>query len=311
MRYVVLSIKLLLVPAGLIALAASLLDDPRFAHLSIGPLPILAALALNQVALLLFAIRMKAVMGAFGVPVSVPQSLRIHLQSMFYFFALPMTVGLEVARFAKIKRLLGDRADNAGLSYALLADRMVGALAAVLVAAALLPFVGVPVLKLERAIPGWVAAGLGACVLVGGYVARAALRRHLEQALDLARKGRGALAAALAVALVTHVTFILGVQVAAAGMGLGIGTAQTLFAISAAMLFVVIPVSFAGVSPVEAACAALLVGLGVPIEAAAVLALIAYLAKLVAAFEGGAWEMLEGGGQLARDLARNDSPGSR
>lgn len=311
MRYVVLAIKLLLVPAGLIALAASLLDDPRFPHLSIGPLPILAALALNQVALLLFAIRMKAVMGAFGVPVSVPQSLRIHLQSMFYFFALPMTVGLEVARFAKIKRLLGDRADNAGLSYALLADRMVGALAAVLVAAALLPFVGVPVLKLERAIPGWVAAGLGACVLVGGYVARSALRRHLEQALDLARKGRGALAAALAVALVTHVTFILGVQVAAAGMGLGIATAQTLFAISAAMLFVVIPVSFAGVSPVEAACAALLVGLGVPIEAAAVLALIAYLAKLVAAFEGGAWEMLEGGGQLARDLARNDPPGSR
>jgi hypothetical protein len=31
-------------------------------------------------------------------------ALRIHLQSMFYFFALPMTIRLEIARFIKIRR---------------------------------------------------------------------------------------------------------------------------------------------------------------------------------------------------------------
>ena len=46
MRYLVLAIKLFLVPAGLVYFAAALLDDPRFGKLVIGPLPILAALTL-------------------------------------------------------------------------------------------------------------------------------------------------------------------------------------------------------------------------------------------------------------------------
>jgi hypothetical protein len=61
------------------------------------------------------------------------------------------------------------------------------------------------------------------------------------------------------------------------------------------MLFVVVPISFAGVSPVEAANLAVLLGMGMPVEQAGLFAFLVYLAKLVAAIEGAAWEIGEGG----------------
>jgi hypothetical protein len=41
----------------------------------------------------------------FQVRIGWLSALRIHLQSMFYLFALPMTIGLEIARFIKIRQI--------------------------------------------------------------------------------------------------------------------------------------------------------------------------------------------------------------
>ena len=55
------------------------------------------AVIFNQIALSLFAARMRIMLKVFGINISGVQSLRIHLQSVLYFFVLPMTVGLEAA----------------------------------------------------------------------------------------------------------------------------------------------------------------------------------------------------------------------
>src|SRR5205085_2858909 len=58
------------------------------------PTALLVGLVVNQIALCVFALRMQLVLRLFEVRIGWLPALRIHLQSMFYFFALPMTVGL-------------------------------------------------------------------------------------------------------------------------------------------------------------------------------------------------------------------------
>lgn len=310
MRYVVPIFKLLVIPIGLGVLATQVVKDPQLGLLTMDPVLLVAALGVNQVALSLFAVRMQVAMRAFGIALTVGQALRVHLQSMFYFFALPMTVGLEVARFTKIRNLVGDRASTGSLTYALLADRFVGAVAALILAVATLPFVEFSGLVRWGVDWTWILAGVAAIGVVVLLSIHGRIRRHLAEVLELCRSGRRGLWASLAVAILTHCCFAMGIYLAARGANVEIGFLKALFAISAAMLFVVLPVSFAGVSPVEAAGLGVLVGMGIPVEQAAIFVLLSYLAKLVAAFEGGAWEIAEGGGHAMRLLFAKEKPKS-
>ena len=302
MPYLILALKLVAVPLALGFLAAELLRDQRFGAMRIEALPLAAALLVNQVALSLFAVRMQVALRVFGMTLGWVQGLRVHLQSMFYFFVLPMTVGLEVARFGKIRSLLGDQAGTASLAYALLADRFVGAFAALAIALALLPFMRFGSLLTWGGVMGWlpwvaIATAVAAVVLLSGRV-----REHASRLIALLRSEHRRLASTFGVALVTHACFAFAIYLAAVGAGIPIGPGQALFAVSAAMLFVVVPVSFAGVSPVEAANFGAMAAMGFTLEQAAVFAFLVYLAKLVAAVEGAAWEIAEGGGQLSRML---------
>jgi hypothetical protein len=308
--YLVLFLKLLVVPAGLALIAAGVVQDPRMGLVRLDPALVAAALLVNQLALLLFAARMRLALRVFGIALGTLQALRVHLQSVFYFFVLPMTVGLEIARFAKIRALAGPSTDPGGLAYALLADRLVGAAAALLIALAAAPFVDVAGTVGWRPLAaGWpwlvAAAVVGATLLLHGRV-----RAHAREIVAVLRAGRAPLAGCLAISLATHACFAFAVHLAARAANVEITPLQTVFAVSAGMLFVVIPVSFAGVSPVEAASLGVLLAMGLPVEQATVFALIVYLAKLVAAFEGGAWEVAEGGGQVTRLLAGGRPDGS-
>lgn len=301
MQYLVLALKLLVVPAGLALMAMELARDSRLGQIRIDGTLLVAALLANQVALTLFAVRMAVALRVFGMALTVLQGLRVHLQSMFYFFVLPMTVGLEVARFAKIRALLGDeKAQTGGLAYALLADRLVGATAALAIALALLPFSRLERLDLAGGGTGWVMVLAVGAAAVGLAFAIPQVREHAARLLALLRSEHRRLASSLAVAVVTHLCFALAIHLAAVGAGLPIALQQSVFIVSAAMLFVVIPVSFAGVSPVEAANFGAAMAMGLSLEEAALFAFIVYLAKLVAAVEGAAWEIFEGGGQLSR-----------
>jgi uncharacterized membrane protein YbhN (UPF0104 family) len=305
-RYVVLVFKLFVIPVGLLILATEVVKDPRLGLVTMDVTMLAGALAVNQIALTLFAARMQLVLRAFGVALTIVQSLRVHLQSMFYFFVLPMTVGLEVARFTKIRTMVGERANAGALTYALVADRLMGAVAALILAVALLPFVEFKgLIRWGSGSPWllWGVAGVGAALVISMH---GKVREHLREVWALCRSGRHGLLASLAVALLTHGCFAFGIHLAAAGANVQITFLQTLFVICAAMLFVVFPVSFAGVSPVEAAGLGVLVGMGIPVDQAAIFVLLSYLAKLVAAFEGGGWEVYEGGGHVSRMLFAKD-----
>lgn len=299
--YVVPLAKLFLVPIMLWVIGRNVLSEYHIDSLTINPLFIVPAIIVNQIALSLFASRMQIILKVFGITISRLQSLRIHLQSVFYFFALPMTVGLEAARFAKVKHIVGSDAQVFTLGSALLADRLIGAIVALILAAVLLPFMNLMILS------QWDAYSSLALVIGGGglilimYLHKG-VRSHLREAVRLTHSGRKGLWLALMVSISTHLVFAFGVYIATIGAHLEITFPQTLFAISAAMLFVIFPISFAGISPVEAATFGVLLSLGMSVDQALVFVFISYFAKLIAAFEGGGWELYEGGEYVSRRL---------
>lgn len=298
-------LKLVVAPVGLIWLVTSLFSDQLFSATK-PSWPLLAiALVLNQLALAMFAFRMRVALRAFSIDVSFYQAQRIHLQSMFYFFVLPMTVGLEAARFGKIKYLLNAQASAIGLASSLLVDRLIGALAAVLLAIAVWPMMDfrIPLSWHQDGLLPWVAVGLVAVIAVP--IGRKVLR-FVPSFSAVAKPSIHQLNAAMAVALITHLLFALGVYVAALGANLKIDFAQTLFVISASMIFVVLPVSFAGAGPVEGAGLAVLIAMGLPLEEALLFIMIAYIAKLIAALEGGVWEFIDGAHDHIRRKSTHD-----
>lgn len=298
-RFLVPLAKLTLVPILLWVIGGSGLSGNGFGTVSPDYFLVAVALLANQVSLYLFAIRMRVVLRIFGIQISSFQAQRIHLQSVFYYFALPMTVGLEAARFAKIRSTVGGDVQILALGSALLADRLIGALMALVLALVLLPFMSFMIR------PQWDAYSLGVTIIgCSGLILLMCLHRgvraYLREASRLIYADRRGLWVALMVSTATHLSFAFGIYLAAIGSQIEITFPQALFAISAAMLFVVLPISFAGISPVEAAAVGLLLSLGIPADQALLFAAILYFAKLIAAFEGGGWELYDGGEYVSR-----------
>ena len=97
--------RLVVVPAALIWVLSRVTGLTWTPAALASPTALLVGLVVNQIALCVFALRMQLVLRLFEVRIGWLPALRIHLQSMFYFFALPMTVGLEIARYVKIRAI--------------------------------------------------------------------------------------------------------------------------------------------------------------------------------------------------------------
>lgn len=261
--------------------------------LSIIFLSLLPYLRIN-IALYVFALRMRIILSAFGASISGFQAQRIHLQSIFYYFSLPMTVGLEVSRYAKIKALLGSDVRSFNLASALLADRIVGFLSAIGIAAILFPVGAATIVpKLDSKWIFLAVIFLAATITV--WLLRQQILSGLRKIVVLPRASWRWLLLAFVISFTTHAFFACAVFAGSVALSLDISVEQTFFAVCSAMLFVIFPVSFAGVSPVEAASFGLALALGLPNEQAVLFAVIVYFLKLFAAAEGACWELVDGG----------------
>lgn len=301
-RFLVPLGKLTLVPFLLWMIGRNALSGDGFGTVPPDYFLVGVALLANQAALYVFAVRMHMVLGLFGIPISSFEAQRIHLQSVFYYFALPMTVGLEISRYMKVKAIVGDDVRPMVLGSALLADRVIGTFAACTIAAVMFPFSSLIALAqwdLHWALllPIALAAAAAASVF------RRQILDHLREMIALLRASRRHLLVAFVISVLTHVLFACGAYAGAQAFSLQISFEQTLLAVSLAMLFVILPVSFAGISPVEAASFGLLIAFGLPQDEALLFVVMIYFAKLIAAVEGACWEFIEGGHAFAKLLA--------
>ena len=281
-------------PAGGVA------EQPRLA-----PAGMLGALLINQAALFVAALRLRATLAAFAVHLTVGQAMAIHLRSLFYFFFVPLSVGLEVSRYLDIRRI--DPAVPAKtLVLLLLLDRLLGLVAAV---AALfgLAYIVLPATVWDVLDWRWLAVVFAVALTVAALiVARRAWRTRAVDLLRALRVGSIRLLAPVLLSLLTLLLVCTSVYVVAAASGWGVGLAPTSFALSASLLGMALPLSLFGVTLGEPTGIGVMALLGIGPALAVLLVSLAYVGRLLGAMQGAALE-LHGGIRRLRPLPR---PGS-
>jgi len=289
-----LAVRLVAVPAALVGgwfLAKSQgleLRPTGGLHFLVG------ALLVNQLAILIIGWRMGVGLRLFGIDIRMRDSIRIAIQSQFYFFFVPISASNEVARYLKVKAIRPGT-DMHTLVVSLLLDRVMGLLACVIVAIAALPFVGMRPIAGVSVPPVGIAAIAAAAVAIAMLVAwRLGWLARLREAIAETRGRRLLIVPAAMLVLLMQGATIISVWLAAQWLGLQSGLAALAVGISLGTLGQVIPFTFAGAGPAEVAGAAAFMALGAtPVEAAALAALV-YMTRLMAAVEGGLWELLTG-----------------
>lgn len=296
----ILLLKVVGAPIGVVLLCSWLADEAALSGIGDASALLFLALLVNQVALSLFALRMQRVLRVFGIGIGPVDAHRIHFQSLFYYFFVPMSVGLEIARYLKIRRVVPDLR-QADLIAALLSDRLLGVLVAGTVVLASLPFVRLQRLETIAVNLGWLMAA-AVTVAIGGVALLAVWRLGLfSQLIEAWRVTRGRwnhLGRAFLVGTLMQGAMGLTVYLGGTAFGIDVGLPGALFAVAAGTFAMFIPVSVLGIGPAEAVGVATFVLVGLPVSDAAFLASIAYAAKLIGALQGGGWEAVDGGQEL-------------
>lgn len=262
-------------------------------EVEVDPWGLLSAVVLNQMALFAAAWRLQATLAAFGVHIDRVQAIRIHLQSLFYFFFVPMSVGLEIARFAKV-RALEPSVSAKRLLMALLLDRMLGLTAALVLVLCLLPVVMSDLLARFWP-PGWLAFGLASALVAAGvawvFCRHTPLPRRLADGMLAMTEVWRLLPMLLALSTAALLLVCASVYAIAAGAGIAVGPVALTFALASSLFGMLLPVSLLGATLGEAAGAGFFTMLGLDIASALLLVFGAYSGRLIGALQGGVIEL--------------------
>jgi len=294
-RHWLIAAKLVLVLVGLVllvrwALAGLAAADGGTGTTRFAPMGLLFAVLLNQAALVAAALRLRATLAAFRVQLSPAQAMAIHLRSLFYFFFVPLSVGLEVSRYLDIRRI--DPAVPAKtLVLVLLLDRVLGLVAAVAALAAL-AYVVLPASFWAAVEARWLAgAGTTALVVGGLALLRRPWRERAVELLRALRVGSVRLLLPVLLSLLALALVCASVYVVAVASGWDASVAQVSFALSASLLGMALPVSLFGATLGEPTGIGVMALLGLPSALAVILVSLAYIGRLLGAVQGAALEL--------------------
>jgi Lysylphosphatidylglycerol synthase TM region len=286
----------ILVPAGLagIAWAAVRHGDSISPKGSVAYLA--AALCTLQLSLLVFARRLHTSLGTMGIRLPVGLTMRIALQSLFYFFFIPFSTGAELSRWAKIKAA-SPESSNLAVVTAVGFDRFMPAVACVAISLASLPFVTLRGVSASdtSALPVHPAIAVAVLLAAGAGAATVAVRRGwIARMLQLVQSAgqrfmRG-LVLVGAASLLVQLLSITTMWLLSRWLGIEIGFAALALGTSGGMLAQVIPISLAGAGPAELGSGLLFAACGATTSEAVVLTTALYLCKLAGAVEGGLLE---------------------
>lgn len=253
---------------------------------------LLLGLVVFQIAILLFARRFQLVLRCSGINRCYRHVLAIYMGSIIYFFITPGGIGVEAARFARLKDA---RTSTPALLSALLVDRLFGMLAAVLL--------GVFGLGVLLSVLSDVSAHsyylllIGAVSVVVLIAATAYIKRQLLLSVldDLRRDyaaNKGALMQALLCSIVLQALMGLSVFYCARAIGMSVDAFTALWVTAAGMVLMVLPVNAGGFGLNDAGTALLFHAAGLPLADATTLALIVFLLRLWSGLQSGVLELM-------------------
>ena len=286
-----------LVPFGLIALlwvAAGRSDSihPK-GHIGL----LIAALVLTQLSLTLLAIRFHVSLWTLSIHIPARRSALIALQSLFYFFFIPMSAGTELSRWLKVKSA-APQATHFAVMTAIVLDRataVIACLAISLVSLSSVELHGVQVTDVSK----WPVHPVVVSIVFLGvslpsffFAQRFGWITRIKSALHEAksRLWRG-LTTATAISITIQLFAALELWLLAQWLGINIGFAPIALGVTGGALASVVPISLAGAGSAELGAGLLFAAVGATAEEAVVLTTLLYFTKLLGALQGGVLEI--------------------
>ena len=295
--------KILLAPLGVAALLYWVSQEQTL-PMDSNPLLLMAGAILALVSLLPFALRLREVLKVVDYDAPPVDSLRILTQSMFYYFFVPLSVGTEVSKFAKLGNLR-PQYPKSKLASGIVLDHIVGL--AVLIIISLSLYIGIEpiIVEIKQTTVALIAAG-SVLLMTGAAVYVLKKRKHqLQQMLVLALVRKKQLALAIFYSLIMHAVIAAAVFAGALHWHIEISYLQVLFVMTGAFLFQMVPFNVIGVSAIEFAGAGLYLAVGLSVAEALSLVSLLYCYRVLIALVGGLWEFADGWRTQQRKGATN------
>ena len=249
-----------------------------------------------------FALRLKRSAAIEGINIPFLNVVKIHLQSQFYFFCIPI-VGMDAARFIKIKNSCGFPITNSTAAKVLIYDRLAGVMGALVVSFVCLPFLQTSAYTAALII----VSALTFLIIAASLTIMLARFTRLKGLLGsvIERKSLNALAKLVLVEGAISSAF-LSISVVLGGLALGLefDPIAVILGASVAMLANAVPINLLGFGPSELAMGSIFLLLGISIEVSLALVSLSFLGRLIGAFEGA---FLEGVSDLSSALQLNGS----
>lgn len=247
-----------------------------------------------------FGLRLKRSAAIEGIAISSLNAVKIHLQSQFYFFCVPV-VGMDAARFLKIKNSSTFPTTNSSVAKVLIYDRLAGVLGALVVALACLPFLQTSAYIVGLIILSVLTFLFIAYILFVILTRFTRLRNILVSVIE--RKSLNSLVKLVLIEGALSSAFMsISVVLGGFALGLDFDPIMVVMGASIAMLANAVPINLFGLGPAELAMGSIYILLGISVEVSLALVSLSFLGRLIGAFEGAS---LEGVSDLSSALQFN------
>ena len=255
---------------------------------------LITALFLTQLSLTLLAIRFHVSLWTLSIHIPARRSALIALQSLFYFFFIPMSAGTELSRWLKVKSA-APQAKHFAVMTAIVLDRATAVIACFAISLVSLSSVelhGVQVTDVSKWPVHPVIVFLGASLSGFFFAQRVGWITRIKSALHEAksRLWRG-LTTATAISITIQLFAALELWLLAQWLGINIGFAPIALGVTGGALASVVPISLAGAGSAELGAGLLFAAVGATAEEAVVLTTLLYFTKLLGALQGGVLEI--------------------
>jgi uncharacterized membrane protein YbhN (UPF0104 family) len=254
------------------------------------------AAAVYQVGIFLIAERFRIMLRAIGISRTYGQCLSSYLESIPYFFISPGGVGVEFARYMKLKKDDPTETDQKEkIIFALLADRLIGFAAGVSVGLVGFPTLYEMVMQSDR----WpfigvviiFAAGLvGAAIFWAASTYASVFLGRLKSILFLARSRPGLISYAALLGVFSQVSLGLTTYLVAQAVHIDISLWIVLWVTAAGMVLLVIPTTILGFTLMDVSVIMFYVVCGISLQDATFLSLVGYFMRIWLGLQGGVLE---------------------
>lgn len=257
---------------------------------------LLLALVLSQLSVILCSLKFSEIIALYDAKMGLLRSCRISYVSTFYYFALPASIGVELSRYLML-RSDQPRLTQWQLLIILLADRACGLAGAFLL---LIAGIWFSIDDLEwanklaydnKAMA--IIAVIGLTLLIACTVIFYRNIERFSEILQIIWQRKLKILILLGISTLYHLLLVISIWLALIGLGLEMAMGDLIIAICGGMVFMVVPLSLAGVSLAEIGAAAILIFMGQDYIKAELVAFLFYLTKVMPALLGALIEFID------------------